>query len=117
MFNYTVAEIWDLLNTKFSLWGVITVFIVFLFVSRLLKRVGGFINFIASLPKPLLAGGCNVISAGVLGYSVPDLFSKEPFFSPKVNGCLICASVVLTLVSLKYERQPAKEEVKENKNV
>jgi hypothetical protein len=88
-----------------------------MFVSKLVKRVGGLISFMASLPRPLLAGGCNVITAGVLGYSVSDILSKEPTFSPKINTCLMCASLVLTLVALKYERQPVKEEVKENKHV
>jgi hypothetical protein len=107
--SLTVARLWEICNTKFSLMGVVCFMILCFVALRLIKKSIGIINFIAQLPSPLLAGGFTTLAAGGFGYSVMDIFAKTPTFSGQTNGFVMCASITLSLVALKYEKQNSKE--------
>ena len=107
--NLTITQVYDLLNAKFSLIGVLCFLIFVFFAIRLIKRSVSIINFIANLPKPLLAGMFSMLAAGFFGYSVIDIFSRESVFSPQTNGFLMSASLTVALVALRYESGTNKE--------
>jgi hypothetical protein len=103
--NLTIGKLWEIMNTQFSLIGVVCFMILSYSAIRLFKKSINLINFIATLPVPLLAGGSTAFASGMFGYAVMDFFSKSPYLSGQMNGFLMSASITIALVALKYEKQ------------